>query len=381
MNNINIHAYLYLPNNIKIDITGISDYINPLEIPIFLNFNFYQLSIINFLSIDKIKKVNVFLEEDYRKYNEFTKNFKLLEKINYEFYYDLQEGNNFIEILKNNICRIEAGDKRNTYILISPILINTWLYLEEFNFNKIIYKKIILDDNYPVYLIELEYFKNVLNKLDNRCKNFNYIISLFKNLKTEEFNIKFYSLNFSNLKMYILNHFKLIEKSGENYRNFFYYLMNFFESTPMSYVKEKGFVRNSLIGINCEINGEIEDSIIFKDVVVHNGTKIINSIILPGNIIGKDVYIKNSIIGLKNNDNDTINIGSKVTIGSTITKEKEFENSKYKDILPEGFALVGNFINLPPGFNVGKNCVIKGKVDYLQLKKLGRLVEGGTIEF
>lgn len=380
MGDFNIYVYLYLSNK-SIDITGISDFVNPYEIPIFLNLNFYQLSLINFLSEEKFNLINIFLEDDFRKFSDYTKNIINKEKFNYEFYYNIPEGNNFLEILKNNVNKIVTNNKRNNYILISPLLLNFWLEFSNDSLNKIVYKKVLFEDIEPIYLVELEYFKNVLNKLDSRCTGFNYLVNLFKNLKAEELNINIYNLNFSNLKMYIFNHFKLLERSGESLREFYYYLMSFFENNQVSVIKEKGFVRNSLIGSNCEINGEVEDSIIFRDVIVHNGAKIINSIILPGNIIGKDVYIKNAIIGVKNKENDIINIGSKVTIGAGSLKDKEYENSKYKDILPNGFTLIGNFINLPPNFNIGKNCVIKGKVDYIQLKKLGRLVEGGTLEF
>ena len=372
-----IYAYLYLIDE-KVDILGISQDVNSYEIPIYMNLNFYQLSIINFLSEKKIKEINIFINEDERRFLNYTTHLRENKRINYNIFYEINEESNFKKLLQESIERIAKSDKRNIFILISPLFIKNWLNFKFDNLNKIIYKKDLEEGNFPIYLIELEYFKNILNKI-SEVKDFKHLANIFKNAKSENLNVEFFNLNLNSLKLYIFNHFKLLEKEGTFQRKFYDYLMTFFENLQVSYLREKGFVRNSMIGTNCDINGQIEDSIIFRDVIVYPGAKIINSIILPGNVIGKDVYLKNAILGLRLNDNNTINIGNKVSIGATSIKD--YKNSKYKDILPEGFTLIGNFINLPPGFTIGKNCVITGKVNYSELKKMGRLIDGGTIEF
>lgn len=73
-----------------------------------------------------------------------------------------------------------------------------------------------------------------------------------------------------------------------------------------------------------------------------------------------------------------LTIGNNCEIGFQIGKV--LKNIKYKKIMPDGFTLVGNDIVIPSGFKIGKNCVIRGKIQYSDLKKINVLIDGGTIE-
>ncbi len=65
-------------------------------------------------------------------------------------------------------------------------------------------------------------------------------------------------------------------------------------------------VRNSLIASGCIINGEVTDSILFKEVYVGNNCTIRNSIILNDVYIGDNTYIENCIV----ESHDTISANS-----------------------------------------------------------------------
>ena len=69
-------------------------------------------------------------------------------------------------------------------------------------------------------------------------------------------------------------------------------------------------VRNSLSSSGCIINGEVENSILFRKVFVGRNTIIRNSIILNGTYIGDNCYIENCIIdGRSNIQSGTVHKG------------------------------------------------------------------------
>ena len=65
-------------------------------------------------------------------------------------------------------------------------------------------------------------------------------------------------------------------------------------------------VSNSLVASGCIINGEVTDSVLFKEVYVGNNCTIRNSIILNDVYIGDNTYIENAIV----ESHDTIRANS-----------------------------------------------------------------------
>ena len=55
-------------------------------------------------------------------------------------------------------------------------------------------------------------------------------------------------------------------------------------------------MNNSLVSSGCIINGEVQDSVLFKEVYVGNNCVIKNSIILNDVYIGDNTYIENCIV-------------------------------------------------------------------------------------
>jgi len=62
------------------------------------------------------------------------------------------------------------------------------------------------------------------------------------------------------------------------------------DSVPTTY-GENAIVKNSILGDGCEINGIVENSILFRDVVIEEGAVVKNSIIMPNTVIKKAAYI------------------------------------------------------------------------------------------
>lgn len=68
---------------------------------------------------------------------------------------------------------------------------------------------------------------------------------------------------------------------------------------PPHLMSATGKVKNSIISEGCLILGEVENSVIFRDVYVGPGSKIRNSIVMSGVHIEEDVTVDKSIIGRK----------------------------------------------------------------------------------
>ena len=62
------------------------------------------------------------------------------------------------------------------------------------------------------------------------------------------------------------------------------------DSVPTTY-GDNAIVKNSILGDGCEINGIVENSILFRDVVIEEGAVVKNSIIMPNTVIKKAAYI------------------------------------------------------------------------------------------
>ena len=78
------------------------------------------------------------------------------------------------------------------------------------------------------------------------------------------------------------------------------------EDLPPAKYNVGSSVKNSLIASGCIINGEVTDSLLFKEVYVGNNCTIRNSIILNDVYIGDNTYIENCIV----ESHDTIRANS-----------------------------------------------------------------------
>ena len=111
------------------------------------------------------------------------------------------------------------------------------------------------------------------------------------------YEIKDYWANIASVEDYFKTNMDFLKKDIRDY---------FFKTYPDIYTKVDDLapakynvgsqVKNSLIASGCIINGEVEDSIIFKKVYVGNNVTIKNSIILNDVYIGDNTHIENCIV-------------------------------------------------------------------------------------
>lgn len=134
------------------------------------------------------------------------------------------------------------------------------------------------------------------------------------------------------------------------------------------------YIINSIFGENVEVSGKVENSIIFSNVKIDRGAVIKNSLILPGNHIGSNVQIVNSIIDEYSEDNTLPNIESYANIGS---ERPQQNNQQYPDTLNFGVTLVGKDVRIPASMKIGGNCYIDSFIPVSVLKET-KVVRDGT---
>ena len=86
---------------------------------------------------------------------------------------------------------------------------------------------------------------------------------------------------------------------------------------PPHFIGESGKVVKSIISSGCEINGEVEMSVISHDVEVKSGAVVKNSIIYSGVVIGENAVVENAII------DENVVVGKGARIGVSAEKERK----------------------------------------------------------
>ncbi len=145
-----------------------------------------------------------------------------------------------------------------------------------------------------------------------------------------------------------------------------------------SFINKNSMVINSIISSNVKIEGYVENSIIFSDVVIKNNAKIINSVILNGNQIGKDVLISNALVFPNSKNPGSIsNIQEKSVIGGN---SKKAVNISYPDQIYNGLTFLGANPNTPKNFSIEPGGYMGADIPSVKLKKNNKIARNGSLE-
>lgn len=115
------------------------------------------------------------------------------------------------------------------------------------------------------------------------------------------------------------------------------------------YISNNAIVKNSIITEGCEINGEINHSIIFHNVKIGKNSKITDSIIMNNVEIGENVIINKAVIG------DEAIIGNGVRINTRGVETPEYTNTK---ICTNDLSLIGSKVKIGNNVKIGKLSMI-----------------------
>ena len=151
-----------------------------------------------------------------------------------------------------------------------------------------------------IYIVRRRQLIELIEKCaeDDRYDFVTDILIRYKNVKRiYAYKMDGYWSNISSVDSYYKTNMDFLEKDIRDY---------FFRTYPEVYSKVDdnppakynpgASVRNSLVSSGCIINGEIENSILFKKVYVGNNCVIKNSIVLNDVYIGDNTRIENCIV-------------------------------------------------------------------------------------
>lgn len=113
---------------------------------------------------------------------------------------------------------------------------------------------------------------------------------------------------------------------------------------PPQYIGENGRIQNSMVADGCEIDGNVEFSILFAGVKVGKGATINSSIIMPGTTIEENANIQYAIVS------ENCVIGKNATIGAKPEDVKDRDNW--------GVTVLGENVNINPDTTVPAKVMI-----------------------
>ena len=115
------------------------------------------------------------------------------------------------------------------------------------------------------------------------------------------------------------------------------------------FISPKANVQNSLITEGCEINGDVNHSILFHNVTIGKNSKVTDSIIMNDVVIGDNVIINKAVIG------DGAIINNDVRINTRGIDTPEYVNTK---ICSNDLSLIGTGVVIGKGVKIGKHSMI-----------------------
>ncbi len=155
-------------------------------------------------------------------------------------------------------------------------------------------------------------------------------------------------------------------------------LGSFLISEGNAKVNRGAHVKNSFIAENVEVNGYIENTILFPNVVISRGAILKDCIVLSNNIIGKKANLIRTIIDetgeQKTSPHPNIGVGTEIGRNTQNTI-----NSIFKKDLFGGITYIGKDCYIPRNVKIGSGCYIKSNTDGNVLGKTDRIFDGQTV--
>ncbi len=123
---------------------------------------------------------------------------------------------------------------------------------------------------------------------------------------------------------------------------------------PPQYLSPASRVKNCYITAGCEIEGDVENSVIFEGVKIEEGAVVRDSVLFPYCVVKKDAVVTKAMIGTN------AYIGESVIVGSDAEDAVEdFYNTK---ICSDDITLVGPDVVVEKGVKLGKCAMVTRNV-------------------
>ncbi len=149
------------------------------------------------------------------------------------------------------------------------------------------------------------------------------------------------------------------------------------EKVTESHVAERAFVRNAWLSSGVEVEGTVEDSILFPNVVVRRNATVTRAVVLNGNRIGPGTEIHSALIlpYLTDAPRPAPNIGDNCAIGA---RSSTMKNADFPGQIRNGISVIGVNTDIPNGFKAEAATYVAPGVPAAALKKLKLLKKGAS---
>ncbi len=119
---------------------------------------------------------------------------------------------------------------------------------------------------------------------------------------------------------------------------------------PPHYLAPSSSVRNCYITAGCEIEGWVENSIIFNGVKIEAGARVKNSVLFPGTIVKRNATIEKSLIGTNAYISDCVEVGTKSSDAN-----RDFVDEK---LCSDGITLIGPDVILESNVKIAPGSMV-----------------------
>ncbi len=351
---------------------GLNGYPNRYLMPFTPRFRTIDFAIASLSSIG-LKKIIVLTSEDKETLTNYLitswpkQNFVVFDRIDLEhefinFFYDYTSQNP-VELIS-----IIRGDLPVWFDMNS---LKTQLQRE-----KIVILKYKIENQtfIPTMILEKQLFsQRFLNSLVKDPENFS-LSNLEKELHAPSIPMQGFIKTLKSFKEYVEFHIDLLDN---------YLILDHLNSlipvcpnspiAGMGLIEKEGHVINSLIGDNTQIKGRVENSVIFPEVKIEKGCHIKDSIILPGNFIGKNTLLTKTLIQEYFYETILPNIGQNSVIGS---EKATIPNEDFPNDLNFGYTLIGQNAEISPNSKIGSNACLASNSKLLSKKQALVLNDG-----
>ena len=260
----------------------------------------------------------------------------------------------------------------NNYVVLikadHPCYFNTRNLFETFKKSKAkVFIPVIDNKPAPVVVVEKAYFmKKLSEKLNSKTSRDEILQNIFTDLQKDKKSVRKdydgFLRNINTLDNYIKANFEVLKNQDK-------WSLLFKDMPLQSGVSERaqavidinGEMIFSMISDKCNVKGRVKGSMLFPGVQIGKGSEIIDSIILPGVVIGERVRIEKALIDISSGlpQNAKVNISDIVQIGRSKSVKN---NDKYPDLLCNGYTFVSTNVFIPRGVSIGANCYISPNV-------------------
>jgi hypothetical protein len=145
-----------------------------------------------------------------------------------------------------------------------------------------------------------------------------------------------------------------------------------------SHIAEKATIKDSMIASGVEIEGTVEDSIIFPNVAIGRNAHVSRSVVLSGNRIGAGSEISNALLlpFTAEMPRTSANIGERCFIGASKSSAK---NADFPDQIHDGLTVIGTNADIPSGFRMEPGSFVGPGVSSGALRKMKLLRRGASV--